>query len=88
MMKIRLTALLLCLLLLFTGCSVANNNDEIQDNQSNKGNPNSSEAETQGATADLGDDNKTFGESLDNLGVGIGIFHLKASCSHFYYSFL
>ena len=71
-MKIRLTALLLCFVLLLTGCSGNNHNgDETGGNQ---GNPDSSETGTQGDVADLGDDNKTFGESLDDLGAYDGYF--------------
>lgn len=71
-MKTRIFALLLCLVLLLTGCSVNNQNgDETGGNQ---GNPDSSETGTQGEVADLGDDNKTFGESLDDLGAYDGYF--------------
>ena len=52
-MKIRIFALLLCLVLLLTGCGKKDKNEGYQ-------NP-----EEQGTTADLGDDNKSFGESLD-----------------------
>ena len=61
-MKIRIFALLLCLVLLLTGCGKKNENEGYQ-------NP-----EKQGTTADLGDDNKSFGESLDNLGAYDGYF--------------
>ena len=53
-MKTKILALLLCLVLLLTGCGQ---------------NP-----EEQGTTADLGDDNKSFGESLDDLGAYDGYF--------------
>ena len=60
-MKFRLLALLLCLGLLLSGCV-------------NKGNPDNGETETQGDVADLGGDNKTFGDPLDELGVYDGYF--------------
>ena len=71
-MKIRILALLLCLDLLLTGCS--GNNQNGDDTGGNQGNPYSSETGTKGDVADLGDDNKTFGDSLDNLGVYDGYF--------------
>ena len=61
-MKTRIIALLLCLLLLLTGCGKKDKNEGYQ-------NP-----EEQGTTADLGDDNKSFGESLDDLGAYDGYF--------------
>ena len=61
-MKTRIFALLLCLVLLLTGCGKKDKNEGYQ-------NP-----EEQGITADLGDDNKSFGESLDDLGVYDGYF--------------
>ena len=57
--------------------------NETEDNQDNpsssetgkpQGNHDSSETGTQGNVADLGDDNKTFGESLDDLGAYDGYF--------------
>ncbi len=71
-MEIRIFALLLCLVLLLTGCS--GNNQNGDETGGNQGNPDSSETGTQGDVADLGDDNKTFGDSLDNLGVYDGYF--------------
>jgi len=53
---------LLCLVLLLTGCGKKDKNEGYQ-------NP-----EEQGTTADLGDDNKSFGESLDDLGAYDGYF--------------
>jgi len=53
---------LLCLLLLLTGCGKKDKNEGYT-------NP-----EEQGTTADLGDDNKSFGESLDDLGAYDGYF--------------
>ena len=61
-MKTRIFALLLCLGLLFTGCGKKDKNEGYQ-------NP-----EEQGTTADLGDDSKSFGESLDSLGAYDGYF--------------
>ena len=61
-MKTRIFALLLCLVLLLTGCGKKDKNEGYQ-------NP-----EEQGTTADLGDDNKSFGESLDSLGAYDGYF--------------
>ena len=63
-MKARIFALLLCLILLLSGCG----------KKENQGNPDNSETGTQGEVVDLGDDNKTFGDSLDDLGVYDGYF--------------
>ena len=52
----------MCLVLLLTGCGKKDKNEGYQ-------NP-----EEQGTTADLGDDNKSFGESLDSLGAYDGYF--------------
>ena len=65
-MKTRIFALLLCLVLFLTGCENKNKNDGYI-------NP-----ETQGTMEDLGDDNKTFGESLDDLGAYDGYFENEA----------
>ena len=74
-MKTRIFALLLSLVLLLTGCSKGGNNgDGTQGNQQNQGNSYSSETGTQGEVADLGNDNKSFGESLDDLGAYDGYF--------------
>ena len=69
-MKIKLIALLLCLVFLLVGCG----NKDNGGTQENQGNPDSSETGTQGEVADLGDDSKTFGESLDDLGAYAGYF--------------
>ncbi len=61
-MKTRIYALLLCLVLLLTGCGKKDKNEGYT-------NP-----EEQGTTADLGDDSKSFGESLDDLGAYDGYF--------------
>ena len=71
-MKTKIFALLLCLVLLLTGCSKGGNNGD--GTQGNDGNPNNTETGTQGEVADLGDDSKTFGESLDDLGAYDGYF--------------
>ena len=71
-MKTRIFALLLCLVLLLTGCSKGGSNGDVT--QGNDGNPNNTETGTQGEVADLGDDSKTFGESLDDLGAYDGYF--------------
>ena len=71
-MKTRIFALLLCLVLILTGCSKGGNNGD--GTQGNDGNPNNTETGTQGEVADLGDDSKTFGESLDDLGAYDGYF--------------
>ena len=62
-MKIRLIAIFLCLTLLLMGCSKKKGENEGYQNP-----------EEQGTTADLGDDNKSFGESLDDLGAYDGYF--------------
>ena len=70
-MKIKLLTLLLGLVLILTGC---NSNKGEKENQSNQGLPDTSESDTQGDVADLGDDDKTFGDSLDDLYVYDGYF--------------
>lgn len=74
-MKTRILALLMCLVLILSGCS-GNTNDSggTQENQPNQGNPDSSESGTKGEVADLGDDSKTFGEDLEALGAYDGYF--------------
>ena len=71
-MKTRIFALLLCLVLLLTGCSKGGNNGD--GTQGNGGNPNNTETGTQGEVADLGDDNKTFGEDIEDEGAYDGYF--------------
>ena len=81
-MKIRLIALLLCLVLLLTGCSGNGSKEDISnnggsDNQTEDNNNtenNETESGTQGEVADLGDDNKTFGEDIDETGAYEGYF--------------
>ncbi len=65
-MKTKLLTLLICFALLFVGCG-----EGIPENQ---GVPDEGEAGSQGEVADLGDDNKTFGDSLDELGAYDGYF--------------
>ena len=74
-MKTRILAMLMCLILIFSGCS-SNTNDSggTQGNQPNQGNPDSSESGTKGEVTDLGDDSKTFGEDLEALGAYDGYF--------------
>ncbi len=60
----RSIMILLCLVLILTGCG---------DN-AGKRLPGSSGNETQGNVSDLGDDNKAFGESIDNTGAYDGYF--------------
>ena len=60
-MKIKLTALLLSLTLLLTGCNI-------------QGTPQHSETETAGKVTDLGDDNQTFGEDIEETGAYNGYF--------------
>ena len=82
-MKIRLLALLVCLVLLFTGCVGAGEGAATQEPtkesniESSKDTPKETEREaeeSQGEVADLGDDSKTFGNSLDGLGAYNGYF--------------
>ena len=76
-MKTRIFALLLCFVLLLMGCSRGNNGgDETGDNQ---GQPDSSETGTQGEVADLGDDDKTFGEDIKDSGAYDGYFEEEST---------
>lgn len=63
-MKLRFSAILLCLVLFLTGCN----------NGAKNGGNGSSKPETQGNVADLGDDNKTFGEKIENTDAYDGYF--------------
>ena len=81
-MKIRILALLLCLGLLLTGCSGNGSKDDITNNgghnnqteNNNNIENNETESGTQGEVADLGDDNKTFGEDIEDEGAYDGYF--------------
>ncbi len=73
-MKIKLTALLLCLILLLSGCGNGGAENQGYSNP-----------ESQGQSADLGDDSKSFGSSLDELGAYEGYFEgestdIKLNC--------
>ena len=81
-MKIRILALLLCFGLLLTGCSGNGSKDDISNNgghnnqteNNNNIENNETESGTQGEVADLGDDNKTFGEDIEDEGAYDGYF--------------
>ena len=74
-MKTRILALLMCLILILSGCSGNTNaSGGTQGNQPNQGNPDSSESGTKGEVTDLGNDSKTFGEDLEALGAYDGYF--------------
>ena len=79
-MKTRILALLMCLILILSGCS-SNTNDSggTQGGQPNLGNPDTDEPGTQGEVTDLGDDSKTFGEDLETLGAYDGYFENAAT---------
>jgi len=66
-MRIKPFVLLLCLVIILTGCSKGD--IDGTDTQENITTP-----ETKGAVSDLGDDRKTFGESLGDLGIYDGYF--------------
>ena len=65
-MKKTLFVLMICFIMLLAGCG--------GDADDNKGNPDKSELPIQGEVADLGDDNKSFGESIDDTGAYEGLF--------------
>lgn len=67
-MKMKAVALLLALLLLLTGCG---SRDLQADGQDSLGD---TSPETQGTAADLGDDNKTFGDDIKDTGAYDGYF--------------
>ena len=78
-MKIRLLAILLCFVLLFTGCNSGENsgNTDTSDvkTENNKNTENTgNESGTKGDSADLGDDNKTFGDDIKETGAYDGYF--------------
>ena len=69
-MKLRVFAVLLCLALLFTGCS--GNKPGSQGTQTTP--TDSTQSGKPGEVTDLGDDSKTFGEDLETLGAYEGYF--------------
>ena len=69
-MKKAFTILLLCLGILFTGCGKGDYNNNIDNPKDH----NNNEVIAPGNNSDLGDDNKTFGEPLDDLGGYDGYF--------------
>ena len=69
-MKKSLLAFTLAAVLLLTGCGRnALGNNGILGSKPNQGKPDVTENGTQGDVADLGDDNKTFGDSFEDLGI-------------------
>ena len=68
-MKIRILVLLLCLVMILTSCK----------KEENLGRPDNSETGTQGNVTDLGDDNQSFGESLEDTGAYDGDFEGESS---------
>ena len=91
-MKLRLAALMLCIILLFSGCvkpseikcpEESSNYNESEKSPESEGKApegeSSKESEEPGDVADLGDDNKTFGDSLDGLGVYDGYFENESA---------
>ena len=103
-MKLRLAALLLCIILLLSGCVSSleiKEYDESSHYAESEKDPEGTSAEAestgsesegtapegegtkepeeQGDVADLGDDNKTFGDSLDGLGVYEGYFENESA---------
>ncbi|MBQ7780109.1 MAG: carbohydrate-binding domain-containing protein [Clostridia bacterium] len=68
-MKLRSIAIFLCLVLIFTGC----NNSAKNGGRGNSG------SETQGNVADLGDDNKSFGDDINDTGAYDGYFEEEST---------
>ena len=75
-MRKKVLAFLLCFMLLFTGCSTTENQgNDIENSPKPQNTPmHDDESDIQGDVADLGDDNKTFGDSLNELGAYNGYF--------------
>ena len=78
----RFMALLLCLVLLLTGCSGSNTPIDLEMNSTSAGNKQpgatstqpSTQPATQGEVPDLGDDDTTFGEDIEDTGAYDGEF--------------
>ena len=88
-MKIKITSLMLCLVLLLSGCTAAGSDSfDITDGTENgtsesseseaesesESTPAETEHEEKGEVTDLGDDKKTFGEDIESLGAYGGYF--------------
>ena len=84
-MKTKLFVLFLCLTLLLNGCSritdsgLSDNGGEHSSNTENSYDPSDpsdkgNNSETKGDTADLGDDDKAFGEEIEDTGAYDGYF--------------
>ena len=74
-MKTKVLALFLCFVLLFTGCNGKENNGDVTPEiGTNQDDPDINETVTKGTPSNLGDDNKSFGDSLNDLGVYDGYF--------------
>lgn len=77
-MKIRLLALLLCLVLIFTSCNRGNNGDNnITPGIDNKPG-NGQTGSRPGYSTDLGDDDQTFGEDIEDTGAYDGYFEAES----------
>ena len=86
MKKIRIFALLICLVMLFASCGelgdltdmsdggIFENNDDTFDNKKPDKRPNDPRPMLPGESVDLGSDDKTFGEDLEDLGAYDGYF--------------
>lgn len=86
MKKIRIFALLICLVMLFASCGelgdltdmsddgIFENNDDTFDNKKPDKRPNDPGPMLPGESVDLGSDDKSFGEDLEDLGAYDGYF--------------
>ena len=72
-MKTRIAAFLLCLTMLLSGCGGVVNNDSTGGSTDGGATTDPTQATT-GSTADLGDDNKTFGSAIEDTGAYNGYF--------------
>ena len=78
-MKRRIMALLLCFAMLLVGCNKGNNGDEkIYENHPSGGKPNNSEVGTSGDAGNLGDDETSFGEDINDSGAYDGYFEAES----------